>query len=382
VNINGRNKILFIATIDVHIVAFHIPFMKLLQEWNYVVEVAARDTGSKKFVEERGFKFHDVPFSRNPLSVYNIRAFFIILNLMRRNEFLMVHTHTPVASFLGRIAGKMAGVPRIVYTAHGFHFHEYGSRLKNFAYFRLEKFAGKFTDVLITINRDDYEIAKKSNLVPNGKIVYIKGVGVDTERIKPENIEDNRLESINGDLHYRNPLILTVGRLEREKNFDQFLHMLKIIKDSGKKFHGLVIGEGPLKDYLEKIINKLKLNDIVKFTGYFTRAFELISQAEVYIFTSSREGLPVSVMEAMAVEKPVVAYNIRGVRDLVVDGETGFLIPYRNVQQLAEKVMYLMNNPEVARIMGRKGRERIEEEFSIKKIKTEMSNLYREILGG
>lgn len=375
-------KILFLATVDVHMPAFHIPFMNLLREWDYDVEVAARDTGFKEGIEKEGFKFHNIPFSRNPLSFSNFKAFFLLLKLMKDNKYIMIHTHTPVASFLGRFAGRIAKVPRIVYTAHGFHFHEYGSRLKNFAYFKLEKFAGKFTDVLITINRDDYEVAKKGNLAPNGKIVYIKGVGVDTEKIKPENIEGKRLESINGVLHCKNPLILTVGRLEREKNFDQFLYMLKIVKDSGKKFHGLVIGEGPLKDYLEKIINKLKLNEVVKFTGYFTRAFEIISQAEVYVFTSSREGLPVSVMEAMAVEKPVVAYNIRGVRDLVVDGETGFLIPYRNVQQLAEKVLYLMNNPEIARIMGRKGRERIEKEFSIEKIKVEMSKLYREILGG
>jgi glycosyltransferase involved in cell wall biosynthesis len=98
--------------------------------------------------------------------------------------------------------------------------------------------------------------------------------------------------------------------------------------------------------------------------------------------TSHHEGLPVSLMEAMAMEKPVVAYNIRGVRDLVEDGVNGFLLPFGDIEGLANKIIYLMENPEIAKEMGRRGREKIEKEFSLKIILKDMKNLYKEILDG
>jgi hypothetical protein len=159
--VNRKNKVLFLSTIDSHIYYFHIPFMKLLRDMGYEVEVACSNVGFTDKIEKGGFKVYNIPFSRNSVSPSNIKAFFMLFRLMKKRECIMVHTHTPVASFLGRIAAKLSGVLHIVYTAHGFHFHEYGSKLKNFFYYRLEKIAGKFTDVLITINKDDYKIAKE-----------------------------------------------------------------------------------------------------------------------------------------------------------------------------------------------------------------------------
>ncbi|MGC8758161.1 MAG: glycosyltransferase, partial [Caldisericaceae bacterium] len=164
-------RILFLATVDSHIYYFHMPFMKLLKNMGYKVEVAASNVGFTDKILQEGFKVYNLPFSRNPLSPSNFKAFFFLLRLMKENKYVMLHTHTPVASFLGRIAGRLVGIPHIVYTAHGFHFHEYGNPLKNFIYYRLEKFAGKFTDVLITINVDDYKVATEKKLIPHGKVV-------------------------------------------------------------------------------------------------------------------------------------------------------------------------------------------------------------------
>ena len=121
----------------------------------FPIVLAAAPVGFKEKIEKEGFKVYPFPFSRNPVSLSNIKAFFMILHLMKKRKYIMVHMHTPVVSFLGRSAVKIAGIPHIVYTVHGFHFHEYGSKLRNFIYYHLEKFAGKFTDVLIIINKDD-----------------------------------------------------------------------------------------------------------------------------------------------------------------------------------------------------------------------------------
>ena len=202
--------ILFIATVDVHIYAFHIPFMKMLKGMGFKVEVACADTGFTERSKKEGFVVHKVPFSRNPLSLSNMKAFFMLVKIMKQNNYRMIHVDTPVAGFLGRIAGRIAGVPCIIYTAHGFHFHEYGSKLRNFIYFQFEKIAGRLTDVLITINTDDCRIAEEKSLIPHGRVIYLPGVGVDSEFLKPsrsfpEDTGENGKEGT--------PTVVSIGRL-------------------------------------------------------------------------------------------------------------------------------------------------------------------------
>lgn len=318
--------ILFLATVDSHIYYFHIPFMKLLRDMGYGVEVAASNVGFTEKIRKEGFIVNNIPFSRNPFSISNIKAFLMLLNLIKKRKYMMVHTHTPVASFVGRIVAKIAKVPHIIYTAHGFHFHENGSKIKNFIYYRLEKFAARFTDVLITINKDDYKIAKEKNMIPNGKVVYIKGVGVDIEKINPKNISESDKKEMKEkfSLNTKAHVIVSVGRLEREKHFEHLIEALRIVKEKEIRFKFIIAGNGPLYSNLLKAAKSFGLEEELVFLGHIDEISNLLSLSDGYITTSSREGLPVSMMEAMAMEKPVVAYNIRGVRDLVEDGVNGF----------------------------------------------------------
>ncbi len=379
--INSK-KILFLATVDSHIYYFHIPSMKLLRDMGYEVEVAASNVGFTEKIEQEGFKVYNIPFSRNPVSPLNIKSFFMLLNLMKKRKYIMVHTHTPVASFIGRIVARIVGVPHIVYTVHGFHFHEYGNPLRNFVYYRLEKFTGKFTDVLITINKDDYKVAIEKKIIPNGKVVYIKGVGVDTEKFDPKRIKEDKRKEILTKLSINNEIfvISSVGRLEREKHFEHLIGALGIVKEKGLRFKFFIAGNGPLSSSLLKVAKSFGLEENLVLLGHLDQIPELLSVSDVYVTASSREGLPVSLTEAMVMEKPVVAYNIRGVRDLVEDGVNGFLVPFGDVKGLAEKILYLMEHPEVAEEMGKKGREKIEKEFSLNVILPQMENLYRVIL--
>jgi glycosyltransferase involved in cell wall biosynthesis len=256
--------------------------------------------------------------------------------------------------------------------------------LKNFIYYRLEKFAGKFTDVLITINTDDYKIAKEKKIVPKGKVVYIKGVGVDLDKLNPKNVSKIEKQETKEKLSLNEGdyVIVSVGRLEREKNFDHIIKALKIAKEKGARFKFFVAGCGPLSSYLLNLAKYLGLEEELILLGHLDQIPELLSVSNIYVTASLREGLPVSVMEAMAMEKPIVGYNIRGVRDLVEDGVNGFLVPLKDINALAEKILYLMEHPEVTVEMGKKGREKIEREFSLKVILPQMEKLYKEILEG
>jgi glycosyltransferase involved in cell wall biosynthesis len=375
-------KILFLATVDSHIYYFHIPFMKILKNMGYEVEVAASHVGFTEKIEGDGFKVYNIPFSRNPISPSNFKAFFSLLRLMRKNKYVMLHTHTPVASFIGRIAGRIAGVPHIVYTAHGFHFHEYGNPLTNFIYFRLEKFAGKFTDVLVTINTDDYKVAVEKEMVPHGKVVYIKGVGVDTEKFDPKKYDSKVYERYRKQFGFKDDdfVIIDIAEFTKGKNLSSLIEVFSRVLNHNCNSKLLIVGDGILFKEISDILERKELKDKIILPGWRSDIPEILCMSNLFAFTSIREGLPKSVMEAMAMGKPVVAYNIRGVRDLVEDGINGFLIPFGDTEAFAEKIIYLMEHPEVAKEMGKRGREKILKEFSLDVVLPQMKEFYESIL--
>ena len=378
-----NRKVLFLATVDSHIYYFHIPFMKILRDMGYEVEVACSNVGFADKIEQEGFRVYTIPFSRNPLSYRNIKAIVKLYKIMKENHYVMIHTHTPVASFLGRIAGKLAGVPHIVYTAHGFHFHELGNPIKNFIYFRLEKLAGRFTDVLITINKDDYKVAVERNIVPNGKVVYIKGVGVDTERFDPKKYDLAIYKKYRRSLSIQDVdfVVIAIGEFIKRKNFPDLIEAFLNVLNCQTNAKLIIVGDGILFNKILKMLEDNGLKGKVILTGRRSDTPELLYMSNLFAFTSIHEGLPKSIMEAMAMEKPIVAYNIRGVRDLVEDGVNGFLVKFGDIDTLAERILYLMENPDIAKEMGKRGREKIEREFSLNVILPQMIALYREILG-
>ncbi len=377
---DSKESVAFIATVDVHIYAFHIPFMKMLERMGFEVEVLCANTGFVERVRREGFIVHEIPFSRNPLSLTNLKAFLILKGIIRKKQYRMLHVHTPVAGFLGRLAGRMAGVTCIIYTTHGFHFHEYGSKLRNFLYYRLEKFAGRFTDILITINTDDYKIAKEKNLTPKGKVLYIKGVGVDTGKFCPTEREQELKKTYATSIRFNKdtPILIIIAELIKRKNIVDAIRAVKLLE--GKEFKLLIAGNGPLKNELVSLVTDLELNKKVFFLGRRDDVPEILQVSKMLLLTSIHEGLPRAILEAMAMEKPVVAYNIRGVRDLVVDGETGFLVPFGDIRALAEKISFLLDNPIIAEEMGKKGRSRIIGQFDLETVLRQMKEVYEDAL--
>lgn len=368
-----KKRILFLATVDSHIFYFHLPFMRLLRSSGYAVEVAGRDTGFRKDIEKEGFSFHNIPFSRRPLSFSNILAFCKLLRLFRGHRYVLVHTHTPVASFLGRLVGKLTHTP-VLYTAHGFHFYQ-GAPWKSWLlWYSLEKIAAPLTRALIVMNAEDFEHGKRLGFVPGESLFLVHGVGVDiggfhnvVSRFRSEiGVSDDAV------------LVTCVAEFTPTKNHVFLLSAWEKVATEHTNAHLILVGDGELLEKTRSLVQERSLPR-VHFLGRRSDIPEILAATDIVALVSKREGLPRALLEGMAAGKPLVATNIRGNRDLVEDGINGFLVPPHDVEALAEALEKLIASSELREKMGRESRRKVEA-YSLEKVLEEMREIYRRFL--
>jgi glycosyltransferase involved in cell wall biosynthesis len=369
-------RVLFVATVDSHIWDFHMPHMQLLHEMGYVVEVAAAPFGFTERIRAEGYEVHAIPFSRNPLSMRNISAYRALRRLMQSQHYIMVHAHTPVAGFLGRLAARRQGVPHIVYTAHGFHFHSHGKWWSNRPYYALERLAARWTDTLITINREDFAVASRDFARGKTKVVYVPGVGTDCSTFQPLSATERIAARASLGLTADSLVVVWVGELNRNKRPEDALAAIRYLSEKHVA-RMVMLGKGGRDRELHELVVQLGLEGIVFLAGRVSNVAEYLSAGDVLLSTSTREGLGKGIMEAMATELPIVAYDIRGCNDLVVDGETGFLVPFGDVHGLADKLAWLAQHPDERHRMGEAGRKRIEEMFSLEAVLPQLKKVYQ-----
>ena len=269
-------------------------------------------------IETDGIILHNVPFARSPLKPENIKAYKILKNIICSNSFDLIHCHTPVAAMITRLACRKVRKKgtKVFYTAHGFHFYKGAPKLNWLIYYPIEKICSYFTDVLITINKEDFALAQKK--MKAKKVEYVPGVGIEVEKFaNPGVTREQKREELG--IPQDAKLLISVGELNRNKNHET---VIKAIKDLDVYY--LIAGRGDLQNHLQNLIDELNLSDRVKLLGYRTDVAELYAASDVFVFPSFREGLPVSMMEAMASGLPCVASKIRGNVDLIVDGEGGY----------------------------------------------------------
>jgi glycosyltransferase involved in cell wall biosynthesis len=377
---HARPRVLFVATVDSHIWYFHMPYLKMLRDMGYVVEVVAAPVGFADRIRAEGYEVHSIALSRNPLSLRNIAAYRALRRLMQSRQYVLVHVNTPVAGFLGRLAARRAGVPHIVYTAHGFHFHGHGAWWSNRLYYTLEHMAARWTDTLITINREDFAVASRDFGRGRTKVVYVPGVGTDCSLFTPAT-EAQRIHA-RAPLHLREDalIIAWVAEFIKRKRPDD---AIAAVHDLGHEAPAqlTMLGDGLLLDSIQKTVLEYGMQDTVMLPGRVSNVPNYLEASDVFLSTASQEGLPKGVMEAMANGLPVVAYDIRGCNDLVVDGETGFLVPFGDVHGLADKLAWLAQHPDERHRMGMAGRKRIEETFSLEAVLPQMRTIYENELG-
>jgi glycosyltransferase involved in cell wall biosynthesis len=374
----GR-RVLFVATVDSHIWYFHMPHMQLLRDMGYSVEVAAGESGFAKQIHAEGYEVHTMGFSRNPPSIQNITAYRALRRLMQSRQFVMVHAHTPVAGFLGRLAARQEGVPHIVYTAHGFHFHSQGTWWSNRLYYALERIAARWTDTLITINKEDLAIASRAFAHGRTKVVYVPGVGTDCSQFNPATADQKTRERTLLRLGEDSFIIVWVAEFIKRKRPDD---ALAAVHGLGSKapVQLLMLGDGLLLNSIQKAVLQHSMQDTIALRGRLSNVANYLAASDAFLSTASQEGLPKGVMEAMAAGLPVVAYDVRGCNDLVVDGETGFLVSFGDVRGLAGKLAWLAQHPDERHRMGEAGRRRIEQTFSLEAVLAHMKTVYEDEL--
>lgn len=365
-------KVLFIATVvQKHIAHFHIPYLKMFKEMGYETVVAARNDYENPEDCRIPYcdQYVDIPFEREPLRYENFQCYKKLKAIMDEGEFSIIHCHTPVGGVVGRLAARKARKKgaRVLYTAHGFHFYK-GAPLKNWLlYYSAEKFCSYFTDVLITINKEDFTLAQRK--MKAKCVEYVPGVGVDLEKFSKSTM-DRAAKRRELGIPEDAVLLLSVGELNNNKNHETIIRAI-----SDKNVYYLIAGNGGLQQHLQNIIDNFGISDRVKLLGYRYDVKELYEAADIFVFPSFREGLPVSVMEAMACGLPCVASKIRGNIDLLENTEGGFLCDPQDVSEFAEKINLLATNVELREKMGRTNLMTIQK-FSTEIVTKEMQNIY------
>ena len=371
---NETMKILYVTTIS-STMAFFPEHIRMLQAGGHTVELAANfSRPADDRVTDLSCICHHIPFSRSVGSKGNVRAFLELKKLLHEGDYDIVHTHTPNASVIVRLACRKMRKKglRVFYTAHGFHFYK-GASVKNWMFFfPVEWVCARWTDVLITINREDYRFAKR--WMKPGRVEYVPGVGIDTAKYNnvSVDIEEKRREMgiRNGDV-----MLLSVGELNQNKNHEAVIRALAGIND--KKLHYMIAGRGCLFKNLCGLADQLGVGERVHLLGYRDDVAQLYQCADIYLLPSAREGLNVSLMEAMASRLPCIVSKIRGNEELVVEGKGGLLCGKPYAKRFADAIKKLADDKSMRLHMGTFNRERVKK-FGNDRVLKKMKGIYQE----
>lgn len=370
-------KVLFVATVvKTHIMEFHIPYLKMFKEMGWETAVAARNDyeNPADCVIPYCDTYYNIPFERNPLKPGNLKAYKELKHIIDEGEYDIIHCHTPVGAMLTRLAAKQARKKgtKVFYTAHGFHFYKGAPAINWILYYPVEKWLSRYTDVLITINKEDYEQAKTFKA---GKVCYVPGVGIDLKKFNAGyvNKEQKRKEiGVSAD----DFVLLSVGELIPRKNHEVVIRALSVLKQLDKLNHieYVICGRGSYEADLRKLAEGLDVADHVHFLGYRNDISEICNCADLFVFMSHQEGLPVALMEAMACGLPAVCSNIRGNTDLIEDGVTG-LLANNTPEEVAQSISKMKSDTALRNRVASAALQKIKQ-FDLSSVEDEMSKIY------
>lgn len=365
-------KVLFSATVDSHILAFHLPYLKYFKDNGYEVHVATNGTEKIPYCDVK----HSVKIERSPFKLNNIKAIFALKKIIKQEKFEVIHTHTPMGGVATRISSifyRRKNNTKIIYTAHGFHFYKGAPILNWLLYYPMEKFLARFTDILITINEEDYILAKSKFKT---HVRYVPGVGLDETKFSSRMTEQEKIEFRKSlGLSKDDFVMIFPAELTKNKNQIWLIKSLEPILKR-KNVHLLLAGKDSLNGLVEKTVNDLNLNDKVHILGFRKDINKLLDISNISISSSIREGLPVNIMEAMYMGLPVVATNCRGNRDLVIDGKNGYIINQNDSKHLLEVIEYLIKNYKKVEYLGKESGELVQK-YLLTDVMKDMVDIYK-----
>ncbi|MFQ5901527.1 MAG: glycosyltransferase family 4 protein [Thermodesulfobacteriota bacterium] len=330
----------------------------------------------KGFEERTGIPVHLILQLRRKVSpLRDLLALFSLIMAIKKESPDIIHTHTSKAGFIGRIAGRICGIKSIVHTPHGHILYGYFGKHKTWFFVQLERIASCFCKKIITLTsfeKDDYirlNIAKEGQLVP----IHC---GVEVKQLTQK---DSKVRSIKDELGFEGKLIGWVGRFVEIKGCFDFIDACKIVAEDFNGVGFLMVGDGDLMSKIKEKVNQLPFKDRFFLPGYRKDIQRIMSGVDIYVLTSLNEGLGLVLVEAMAAGKPVVATNVGGVSEVVLDGKTGILVPPEEPEVIAAAIERLLTNPDLMKSFGRTGRERARL-FDVDEMVDKTLKLYREII--
>lgn len=379
-------RVLQVCAVDFTARHFLLPLMRAQRTWGFEVEFACSPGPDVPALQAEGFSYHPVGIPRraDPTAFYS--AWRSLLALLRSEHFDVVHLHTPVAALLGRPAARRARVPIVLYTAHGFYFHEGMPGVERAVHVALERRAQRHADYLLTQSREDAEAALRHRIATPGRVLAIgNGVDLGAFHAASDRGEIRRAVRAEFDFEPAAPLVVMMGRLVREKGYPELLEAWRHVLAQCPRARLLCIGpqlatdRGGFAAEAARLLARPPLLGAVALAGFRADVARLLQAADLFVLPSRREGMPRSILEAMACGLPVVATDIRGAREEVVPGETGRLVPPGDPQALGRALVDLLLDEASRRRMGAAARLRAENLFDEAAVIARQQALYRQL---
>lgn len=365
-------KILVLTTISRTINAFLIPHILDLVHNGYTVEIACRDVHLIDHnIYSLGLTIHEINLSRNPFSLKNIKAYRQLNKVIINNQYDIIHTHTPIVSAIVRLIAKKYKLSNIYYTAHGFHFYKGAPLINWLLFYPIEKYLSKYTNTIITINNEDYNLATKK--FHSKRIKYIPGIGVDFDKFFQVSGEINYIKGLIN-IQKNNLNIFSVGEINKNKNHIVMIKALRALKNSN--VHYFIVGEGKNKPLLKKIVNNYNLNNNVHFLGFRQDIPALLMNADLFAFPSRREGLGLAAIEALLSDVPLLSSNIHGINDYSIDNVTAFKCNPNDYKCYARKINFFIFDKTIINNLKLWKKKNIQK-FSIDNVINLMNNIYQ-----
>ena len=360
-------KIALVTAVDTTLKFLLINQIRGIRDAGYEVHGVCTEGFNFEMLGEEGVEMHAVKIKRSISPFSDLMALWKMYCLFRNQKFDVVHTHTPKCSLLGQLAAKLAGVPVIVNTVHGFYFHDNMKPLTRKFYVTMEWIAARCSSHILSQNPEDIDTAVEIGICKRDRVSLL-GNGVNLELFDPERFDDDFKIQKRKEIGIPQDAVVVgiIGRLVREKGYIELFEAMQKIMEVNEKVWLMIIGhEEPEK------VDRIS-GDTFKEYGIEGRTMwlgpredipDLLACCDIYTLPSWREGFPRSAIEAACMGLPIVATNIRGCRQVVDDGENGLLVPLKDVDQLESALAKLVDDPDLRFGMGQYGRQKALREF-------------------
>lgn len=369
-------KVLFISNVLSHIEVFHLPYLKYFSQKGYEVHILT-NAGDKK--ADYCDKLYNINISRSPFSLKNISALRRAKKIIDFEKYDIIHCHTPMGGVIGRLAAsnlRKKGA-KIIYTAHGFHFYKGAPLLNWLIYFPAEKYLAKKTDCIITINKEDFNLANKHFKSAKTEVFQINGIGVNTEKFSNVNTEQKiKLKEDNG---YKDKfLLIYTAEFIKRKNHRFFIENSKQLFEKCPQVKFLFAGKGKLFEEMKQLAKETGVSEYFEFLGFRQDINELLKICDVVVSASIEEGFGINIVEGLATGLPAVASIVRGHKEMVTDGFNGYLFDAEKPETFCNSIEKLYNNKNLYKKLSENAYVSAKE-FSLENSLKQMETIYRSI---